>query len=614
MDENLEAAITAHFRQTEKVAAAALAIEVRVEQMDEEGEEGAIHHQQQQEQQTEQPSFLTETYLYKIEDAFSEEDLYWKENVRGTRFNSTLTTGILYRPDIVDSLVGTVKGALMQSTARGIMVKGPQGIGKSHTLVNLVRKLVYDSNNKYLVTFFPDCAKWRSVFSLLDTICASFGFSNEAITKQCMGIDMDAREVVLKKFIATLDGILKSMDKQWVFVFDQINKLFVKPMNLQAKDASGLAFPFFMIEGVMKTGRITSVISASANNEVSYKERHEGFVEYIHRIDMTPDELQAAFGAAATTNIERTVDVTGGVPLYVSLLLSDGEERYKNEITASVQDSLRRLRNFNTVPDWKVICESVYSSLLQSRTDAMLYDKKFFIESERVSDQFKYQSLFPLVLPICRGFLWDDLMAYMQEKETLLLSVCREPDTSNDARGRHFENMVIRRCVQNGVVFQLGGEEISIPGTALSTSFRFSGKQLTSFTLNSPNGVYVPLDPNFPAIDLVWKHGNVIIGVQVHVNKHDDVLEGFISLCRVANLFGQFDIHLIYLSPEDDVMDLVSNLVKPPTKTVSGRSTRSNQNPGQWRVERRAISKNSIACLLDLQWPEGCSLGGTGAN
>jgi hypothetical protein len=385
-------------------------------------------------------------------------------------------------------------------------------------------------------------------------------------------------------------------------------------MNLQAKDASGLAFPFFMIERVMKTGRITSVISASANNEVSYKERHEGFVEYIHRIDMAPYELQAAFGAAATTNIERTVDVTGGVPLYVSLLLSDGEEMYENEITASVQDSLRRLRNFNTVPDWKVICESVYSSLLQSRTDAMLYDKKFFIESERVSNQFKYQSLFPLVLPICRGFLWDDLMVYMEEKESLLLSVCREPDTSNDARGRHFENMVIRRCVQNGVVFQLGAEVISIPGTALSTSFRFSGKQLTSFTSNSPNGVYVPLDPNFPAIDLVWKHGNVIIGVQVHVNKHDDVLEGFISLCRVANLFGQFDIHLIYLSPEDDVMDLVSNFVTPQTKTVPGMTTRSDPNPRPWRVERRAISKNSIACLLDLQWPEGCSLGGTGAN
>jgi hypothetical protein len=172
--------------------------------------------------------------------------------------------------------------------------------------------------------------------------------------------------------------------------------------------------------------------------------------------------------------------------------------------------------------------------------------------------------------------------------------------------------MVIRRCVQNGVVFQLGHEVISIP--ALSADFRFSGKLLPEFTSYSPNGIYVPLDPTFPAIDLVWKHGNVFFGVQVHVCKHDDVLEGFISLCRVAKLFNQFDVHLIYLSPEDDVMDLVGNLVTPPTKTVPGRTTRSNQNPRPWRVQRRAISKNSIECLQDLQWPDGCSLSGTGAN
>ena len=56
----------------------------------------------------------------------------------------------------------------------------------------------------------------------------------------------------------------------------------------------------------------------------------------------------------------------------------------------------------------------------------------------------------------------------------------------------------------------------------------------------------------------------------MHVCEHDDVLVSFISLCRVAKLFGQFDIHLVYLSPEDDVMDLVGNLVTPPTETVPG--------------------------------------------
>ena len=615
MDGSLNGAITAHFRRTEEVteavaAAATLAIEATVGPMDEEGQEGAMHHEQQQEQQTEQPPFLTETHLYDIEEAFSEKDLYWKENVRSARFDSTLVTGFLYRPNIVDALVGSVERALLPPTAKGIIVKGPQGIGKSHTLVNLVRKLVYDSNNRYLVTFIPDCAKWTSVFSLLDDICASFGISSDE--KKCMGIDAGERDHVLKGFIAAIDIILKSMGKQWVFVFDQINKLFLKPMNLQAKDASGLAFPFNYIALVMKPGRITFIISAPASNELSYKERHEGFDEYIHRTDMAHGELQSAFDAITATSVEQTVALTGGVPLYVSLILTTGEDEYQRDISASVKDSLYRLERAHNENGWKQICQSIYASLLESKTSAELYDKKFFIASKTAHNTFRYKALVPPVLASCRDYLWDDLMLYLQQKEQSLLSACRDPDTTNDARGRHFENMVIRRCVQNGVVFQLGHEVISIP--ALSADFGFPGKLLPEFTSYSPNGIYVPLDPTFPAIDLVWKHGNVLFGVQVHVCKHDDVLEGFISLCRVAKLFDQFDVHLIYLSPEDDVMDLVGNLVTPPTKTVPGRTTRSNQNPRPWRVQRRAISKNSIECLKDLQWPDGCSLSGTGAN
>ena len=48
-----------------------------------------------------------------------------------------------------------------------------------------------------------------------------------------------------------------------VFVFDQIDKLFVKPENKDAKDAGGLAFPFVLAQGVMKLNRITSAALAS---------------------------------------------------------------------------------------------------------------------------------------------------------------------------------------------------------------------------------------------------------------------------------------------------------------------------------------------------------------
>ncbi len=53
----------------------------------------------------------------------------------------------------MEDLYAEVMEALNDPAPCGIMVKGPQGIGKSHTLVNLVRKLLYGTNGKYLVTF-----------------------------------------------------------------------------------------------------------------------------------------------------------------------------------------------------------------------------------------------------------------------------------------------------------------------------------------------------------------------------------------------------------------------------------------------------------------------------
>eukprot|EP00978_Attheya_sp_CCMP212_P039746 scaffold209758_cov40-Attheya_sp.AAC.1 len=103
------------------------------------------------------------------------DDSPWIQKVRGERFGQTMEGGILYRPYITDQLVGRVEAALGKVLPNGIMVKGPQGIGKSHSLVNLVRKLEQESDGKYLVTFVPDCEKWDTLHDLYASICSSFG-------------------------------------------------------------------------------------------------------------------------------------------------------------------------------------------------------------------------------------------------------------------------------------------------------------------------------------------------------------------------------------------------------------------------------------------------------
>lgn len=85
-------------------------------------------------------------------------------NGRGEkRFEGSSEKGILYRPVIVDELVVKVERVLNKDRRSGIMIKGPEGIGKSHSLVNLVRKLQYGSNGKYLVTFIQDYTTFASV-------------------------------------------------------------------------------------------------------------------------------------------------------------------------------------------------------------------------------------------------------------------------------------------------------------------------------------------------------------------------------------------------------------------------------------------------------------------
>ena len=75
--------------------------------------------------------------------------------VRGSGFKNSLHSGILYLPEITDAFCSQVEKTLAMPMRGGIMVNGPQGIGKSHSLVNMVLKL--ESTEEYLVAFTSDC-------------------------------------------------------------------------------------------------------------------------------------------------------------------------------------------------------------------------------------------------------------------------------------------------------------------------------------------------------------------------------------------------------------------------------------------------------------------------
>jgi hypothetical protein len=551
---------------------------------------------------------LEHAHRYLLGDEFQKEDLYWTDDVRASRFLSTMDTGILYRPQIVADLHQMIDSALSLKVSQGVMVKGPGGIGKSHSLVNLVRKLLYGSNNKYLVTFIPDCFKWHSFVHLLNAICASCAIAAEPILQEFKGKDQADRGKLLDDLVASIDAILFKMGKKWIFVFDQINKLFVKPENRGATDATGLAFPFHFIQSSMKPSRITSVISTSANNEMAYKETHEGFSEYFHNPAMTAQELLLLNDNIKEANVDVVLDETSGVPMFAASYVDKNMETdtYELEVIASVRHSLDKLRNETSSWNWDRVVASTMSALLLTETSESLYDKKFLLpEQIQMQRRFLYKPLVPQVLTAYREHLWSDLMRYVERKESTLLEVCRDPATTNKVRGCCFETMVIRRCSGDNVEIQVRDESVTVP-SGVRDATGFGGKLLPKAP---SDGLSFPFNPNFPAIDFILKVGRYVFAIQVHVNKHTDESSDFAGLCRQAGWFEKFDwIELIYLSPEEDVTNLVESRVTPPRFDV--RPTQQERATGQpcCQIRRRALSKDVIACLQDMQWPDGCSL------
>lgn len=617
MQQQIEDAIAAHFLRIKKAAEAQAAGGGTTEEEDpppdrskevrKAADEGS--DEKDNEQEPPQPSSSTAmTHVYQIGKAFLPQDSsYWVEKLRTARFSSSVATGILYRPKIADDLNYKVREVLERPLATGIILKGPQGVGKSHSLVNLLRKLLYNSNNQYLVTFIPDCEKWICVFDFVDAICASIGLSAVVLNLPITGNEaMDFH--VLKNLISCVDGVLQSMGKQWVLIFDQINRLFSRPQFKECTDVGVLGFPFNWIKNVMKPGRITSVISASANNEIAYKERHEGFEGFEHETQMTEGEIIDLYSLkdqprfSAESQVEEIDKLTGRVPLYVGEYLKFGGnvEQYESQVEGSVQDSLIALSRQDALT-WQLIQNATIASLLGVPTTSHLYDKKFFLQTQDRS-QFIYRGLIPQVKTASRVLLWDQLMKRIAEEEANLLAVCAKSSTRNSARGQHFEHIAIQRCLQHGVVASIDDVSIDLDN---QTTHGFTGRCLPEM---STDGIYVPYNPQFPAVDMVLKKGNSAFGVQIHVNPHEDVITAFEGMCRRADWFDVYDnVYLVYLSPEEDVKALVAPLVDPAFHDV--KVTRRSKGDVRICIIRRiALSRESIECLESLQWPPRCSI------
>jgi hypothetical protein len=219
---------------------------------------------------------------------------------------------------------------------------------------------------------------------------------------------------------------------------------------------------------------------------------------------------------------------------------------------------------------------------------------------------FCFEPLFPAVVQAYRSILWDDIMAFVHREESELLDVCRG-SPGGSAIGQLYEYMVIQRIRSSGLKIPWGNSSVHIkPSADQKHLTMFSGTVLPS--LPSRDGVWVPWNSNFTAIDFFIKSGKNVIGVQVHVSTHDDETNKFIKLCEDAGWFDEVpssEIGLVYLSPTNSTVKKVKRLVDPevypdpdPDPDPNSRK-RKRVDP---RIRRVALASSSITGLETIAW------------
>jgi hypothetical protein len=545
--------------------------------------------------------FENRTYVYDVREVYGgEENLpYWYRNSRLTRFQSSALYGTLYRPEIVDDIMYKVNENLNLSWPEGIFVTGPQNIGKSYSLVNTVIHL--ESNRDYLITFIPDCQRWTNSYQLIEAIFKSFGSDGVSF-----GInDFPAMttlqiEVETEKLIDKIDSILASLDggKKWIFIFDQINKILKRPI-VNSGMIGDLPYPYSLITSVIKSQRILSVISASANNEATLDENQEGFVQYNHKTSMSRQEVETVFfynqnitNTKVKTLIDTTMELTGGVPGYTYLFVDKFNGNiidFEGYIRKQVETSHCKLIKASSVQEWDETKNSIVTSILGMNTmNSRYYDRQYFIQEE-VEGFFRYHALIPTVTDACRSLLFEDLLAYVNKKEAELLKLCRDTD-DDSVKGSFFEYIVISRMKSKKIVFDLVEGKIFRSNTKKAVLYLQSNKFPDSSSL-SEDGIYVPISKNFPAIDVILKRDKTIIGVQIHIGrKTQDDIDRFAKLSQEADWDESFDeIYLMYLSPTKDTTSSIKTLISKVNSSMLFSTI--------------ALDISCVQGLNDLNWP-----------
>jgi hypothetical protein len=375
-----------------------------------------------------------------------------REEYPSDRFANALRDGILYRPEIVKAMKEVVFSPANERF--GVLVRGPHGVGKSHSLVNLVHTLRSDG---HIVTFVPDCERWDTARYLLQAICRSLGTTMEKLGFTVVLPEPDVAKIFVEIMVEALKRLNenKHTEVRWILVVDQLNKIFGRPGYEGCKDIGVLPLPFKLMKTLNTSKYVQVVVSASANNSTSYRDNQRGFRTYDHPLFMSADEINVWKPAYEGRDEEwwrGCLDATGRCPLQVAEFLNwPSRKEYESDAAGRVYvQTINLLEESSEHVRSDIKNHAVYCLLSVSVTSyGSIFDKKY---SVLAGDLIK--PTFPAVLIAYRNLFWDDLMEYVEKHEYELLATCANPNVTNDVRGRLFELIVISRFRKESVAYR----------------------------------------------------------------------------------------------------------------------------------------------------------------
>ena len=144
----------------------------------------------------------------------------------------------------------------------------------------------------------------------------------------------------------------------------------------------------------MRLYQITSLISATASNEMFYKYPQDGHSDYIHRADMTDEEIQIVFPGAPKT----TKRITGNVPLYTYDFIKKfnaDQDKFTVHWLDIIDNEIHKLVRNTPPEDINKLYENMMEMVQRSECYILpyVYDRKYFVWNKEIRS---FQAIFPL--------------------------------------------------------------------------------------------------------------------------------------------------------------------------------------------------------------------------